>query len=98
MSNGASLIVNEARLRQAAEDIESAIKSMDGALDDAENSARPLISTWQGTARTAYDARQQKWTQAANDLTTMLRDVKKAVIETADRFRATEDGNTALFE
>jgi WXG100 family type VII secretion target len=95
--SGDAIVIDEIKLRNAADDIEKAIKAMDRGLDDAEEAARPLVETWQGAAKDAYHARQAKWTQASGDLTAMLRDVKKAVIDTADRFRATEDGNVNMF-
>ncbi|HCT80330.1 MAG TPA: WXG100 family type VII secretion target, partial [Micromonosporaceae bacterium] len=58
---------------------------------------QPLVSTWDGSAREAYQQRQQKWTQAANDLSTMLRDIKKAVEESASQYQQTENKNAALF-
>ncbi|WP_020526050.1 WXG100 family type VII secretion target [Catelliglobosispora koreensis] len=92
-----SIIVDEFKLRDAATDIENAIKAMDKALDDANDTARPLVDSWTGAAKDAYEARQAKWTQAAGDITVMLRDIKNAVIDTADRFKQTEDGNVAMF-
>jgi early secretory antigenic target protein ESAT-6 len=91
------LVVNFAALHQAAGDIQNAINSMDSQLQEADSTAAPLVSTWDGEAKAAYQQRQQKWTQAANDLTTMLRDIKKAVEESAAHFQDTEHRNTNLF-
>jgi WXG100 family type VII secretion target len=91
------LVVNFAALHTAAGDIQSAINSMDSQLHEAESTAAPLVSTWDGAAKEAYQQRQQKWTQAANDLKTMLGEIKKAVEESAAHFQDTEHRNTNLF-
>jgi len=65
------LVVNFAALHQAAGDIQNAINSMESQLHEADSTAAPLVSTWDGEAKAAYQQRQQKWTQAANDLTTL---------------------------
>jgi ESAT-6 family protein len=91
------LVVNFAALHTAAGDIQNAINSMRSQLDEAENTAKPLVSTWDGDARHAYEQRHQKWTQAANDLATMLSDIKKAVEESAAHFQDTEHRNTNMF-
>jgi WXG100 family type VII secretion target len=91
------LVVNFAALHQAAADIQNAIKTMESQLHEADNTAKPLVSTWDGDAKHAYEARQQTWTQAANDLAMMLGDIKKAVEESAAHFADTEHRNTNLF-
>jgi WXG100 family type VII secretion target len=96
MSDG-TLVVNFIALQTAAGDIQSAIASMNNQLADAEQTAAPLVSTWEGSAREAYQARQATWTKAANDLATMLGDIKRAVEQSADQYQATETRNTNLF-
>jgi early secretory antigenic target protein ESAT-6 len=91
------LVVNFAALHQAAGDIQNAISSMESQLHEAESTAQPLVASWDGDAKEAYQQRQQKWTQAANDLGTMLRDIKKAVEESASHYQDTEHRNTNLF-
>lgn len=92
------LVVNFAALQQASLDINNAINSMRTQLDDANDSAKPLVSTWDGGARDAYQQRQDAWTRAANDLTAMLTEIKKAVDESASQYQQTEDRNTRLFQ
>lgn len=95
--SGDRLVVNFTALQTAAGDIQNAINAMESQLGEAEQTAQPLVSTWDGSAREAYQQRQQKWTQAANDLSTMLRDIKKAVEESASQYQQTENKNAALF-
>src|SRR6266542_473633 len=97
MANDGQLLVNFAALQKAADDIGSAIGKMRSTLSDLENAARPLISDWEGGAQQAYNARQQKWRQAADDLANILNSVKGAVMDSAHDSAATEKSNTALF-
>src|SRR6266511_2682285 len=97
MANDGQLLVNFAALQKAADDIGSAIGKMRSTLSDVENAARPLISDWEGCAQQTYNARQQKWRQAADDLPNILNSVKGAVIFFFNDTATTEKSNTALF-
>jgi len=92
------LVVNFPALQQAAQDINNAINTMEQQLSDCESAAQPLVSTWEGQAQEAYQDRQRKWRQAAADLTTMLREVKGAVEESASQYQQTETRNANLFQ
>jgi 6 kDa early secretory antigenic target len=91
------LVVNFTALQMAAGDIHNAINTMENQLAEAEQVAAPLVASWSGAAREAYQARQAQWTKAANDLSTMLRDIKMAVEKSAENYQATEQRNTNLF-
>ncbi|MBV1851949.1 WXG100 family type VII secretion target [Catellatospora tritici] len=91
------LVVDFQALHSASEHIQKAINSLDSHLDQLESDAKPLISTWSGSAQAAYHERQHKWRNAANDLSAMLRDIKGAVDEAAVQFKDAEDRNTRLF-
>jgi len=95
---GDKLLVNFGALQQAAADINTAINTMENQLSDCEQAAQPLISTWEGSAQEAYHVRQQRWRQAAGDLTQMMREIKAAVEDSAQNFQQTEDRNRAMFE
>ncbi len=91
------LVVNFTALTTAAGDIQNAINTMNSQLDEAEATAAPLVASWAGQAQESYQARQQVWTKAANDLTTMLMDIKRAVENSADQYQQTEQRNANLF-
>jgi 6 kDa early secretory antigenic target len=97
MSGGETLVVNFAALQQASADIQHALGALDTQLSQLERDAAPLVATWDGEARQAYDARQATWRRAAGDLATMLRDIKMAVEESAADYQATEKRNTSMF-
>ena len=91
------LVVNFPALQQAAGDINNAVNTMESTLSDAEAAAAPLIQTWEGQAQEAYHARQTQWRQAAGALTTMLREIKSAVEQSASEYQAAETRNANLF-
>lgn len=95
--NDEMLVVNFAALEQASVDIQTALGQLESQLDQLERDAAPLVATWGGDAKQAYDARQTKWRTAAADLAAMLRDIKVALDDSAADYRSTEQRNTNLF-
>lgn len=91
------LVVNFAALQQASADIQKALTTLESQLDQLEKDAAPLVSTWQGNAQEAYAQRQTKWRQGAQDLSNMLRDIKRALDDSASDYMSTEKKNTGLF-
>jgi WXG100 family type VII secretion target len=92
------LVVNFAALHRAGADIDTALGALATQLDELERDAAPLVATWDGPARRAYDARQARWRAAAGDLSGMLRDIKIALAESAADYEHTEHRNALLFE
>ena len=91
------LVVNFAALEQASADIAHAVGRLEAQLSQLEQDARPLVATWSGEARAAYDARQMRWRQAAADLTVMLQEIKIAIDDSAADYLATENRNASMF-
>jgi early secretory antigenic target protein ESAT-6 len=91
------LYVNFAAMEQASADIQGAITFMENELGTLESDAAPLVATWGGDARAAYDERQARWRAAAANLTTMLRDIRRALDESAVDYATTERHNAGLF-
>jgi WXG100 family type VII secretion target len=97
MSDGV-LVVQFAALQNASGHIQAALSKMQSELSQLESDAAPLVESWQGDAKAAYDARQHAWRTAAQDLANILRDIKAAVDESAADYQSTESRNRALFE
>ncbi len=97
MASTDSLVVDFAAMQQAAADIQSAISKLASDLDQLNSDAQPLVSTWSGAAQQAYFQRQTTWTNAANDLTQILRAIQRALVESTSDYSATERANTSLF-
>lgn len=93
-----ALVVNFAAMHTASGDIQTAIKTLNEHLAQLERDVAPLVSTWDGDARTAYGARQRQWRTAATELSAMLTDIKKALDDSAQDYRNTENRNVRLFE
>jgi WXG100 family type VII secretion target len=91
------LVVDFAAMQQAAADIQSAINKLTSDLDQLNSDAQPLVSIWSGDAQAAYHQRQQTWTNAANDLAQMLRDIQKALVDSTADYHSTENSNKQLF-
>jgi 6 kDa early secretory antigenic target len=92
------LVVNFAALQQASADIQGALNALTSQIAELERDAAPLVATWDGAAREAYDVRQARWRAAADDLSRILRDIKVALDDSAADYQQTEHRNTSLFQ
>lgn len=93
-----TLIVNFAAMRVAGEHIEAAISTLNDQLGQLERDVAPLVGTWDGEAKAAYEIRQRQWRLAAGELATMLTEIKRALHDSAQDYRDTEHRNVRLFE
>ncbi|MGC4886336.1 WXG100 family type VII secretion target [Micromonospora sp. DT227] len=91
------LVVNFAALQQAGADIQRALTTLESQLGQLERDAAPLVASWNGEAREAYEQRQSRWRAASQDMQAMLRDIKLAVEESAADYLDTEKRNANLF-
>jgi 6 kDa early secretory antigenic target len=96
--NDGVLVVSFPALQQASADIQKALSTLDSQLGQLERDAAPLVSSWDGDAKQAYEQRQSRWRSASQDLQAMLRDIKVAVDESAADYQSTERRNTNLFQ
>jgi WXG100 family type VII secretion target len=96
--NDGVLVVSFPALQQASADIQKALSTLDSQLGQLERDAAPLVSSWDGDAKQAYEQRQSRWRTASQDLQAMLRDIKAAVDESAADYQSTERRNTNLFQ
>jgi 6 kDa early secretory antigenic target len=97
MTDG-TLLVNFGALMQAASDIDKAIKTLQSQLSQLDSDARPLVSTWSGSAMQAYSERQARWTSASEDLQHILQSIKAAVHESAQDYQHTERQAQSRFQ
>jgi WXG100 family type VII secretion target len=92
------LVVSFPALQQASADIQKALSTLDSELAQLERDAAPLVATWDGEAKQAYEQRQAKWRSASQELQSILRDIKVAVDDSAADYLSTEKKNTNLFQ
>ena len=97
MLNDDTLVVNFAALQKASGDIQHALNDLESQLGQLERDAAPLVASWDGAAREAYDGHQRAWRQRAADLSVMLRTIKQALDDSAVDYQNTEARNTRLF-
>jgi 6 kDa early secretory antigenic target len=96
--NDGVLVVTFPALQQASADIQKALSTLESQLSQLERDAAPLVATWSGEAKQAYDQRQARWRAASQDLQNMLREIKIAVDDSAADYLSTEKKNTSLFQ
>lgn len=96
--NDGVLVVTFPALQQASADIQKALSTIETQLGQLERDAAPLVATWSGEAKQAYDQRQARWRSASQDLQSMLREIKLAVDDSAADYLSTEKKNTSLFQ
>jgi early secretory antigenic target protein ESAT-6 len=96
--NDGMLLVNFGALQQGSADIQKALNELQSQLGQLDRDAAPLVATWNGAAQQAYAERQRKWTSAADDLATILRNIKIAVEESAADYQRTESQAQKRFE
>lgn len=92
-----ALVVNFAALQAASGHIQQAISTIDTQLAQLEADATPLVQSWTGEAREAYQSRQIAWRQASTELSTMLYEIKRALDDSAADYADTERRNANLF-
>ncbi len=98
MAQSDQLVVDFAAMHQAAADIQNAINKLSSDLEQLDADAKSLLPSWSGDAQAAYHQRQQVWTNAANDLSQMLRSIQKALVDSTSDYHTTEMTNKSLFQ
>ena len=88
------VLVTFAALAEAAQQIQSTYNNLNTKLTDLENTLKPVVSTWTGSASENYQVQQQKWNQAQTDLNTVLQAIGKAVEAAHDAYTSTETANS----
>ncbi|MET8148613.1 WXG100 family type VII secretion target [Actinoplanes sp. NPDC049668] len=89
---------NFPQLSMGADKCGSAVKNMTAELDTLTQGLQPMLSSWDGDARTAYFQRQKEWDAAAGDIRDLLTRIEKALRESAIKMQARESANKAKFD
>lgn len=92
-----NLVVDFGQLQATSQHIQTAMINLDAQLTQLERDAEPLVHSWGGEAKLAYQDRQSTWRQAAGELTLMLGQIKRALDESVLDYQATEQANANLF-
>jgi early secretory antigenic target protein ESAT-6 len=97
MTETGRLSVNFVRLLETSSHIHATIGALNTQLDQLESEAAPLVATWSGDAKQAYQERQATWRQASAELVTMLQAIKRGLDDSIADYQSTEKSNVGLF-
>jgi early secretory antigenic target protein ESAT-6 len=92
------LRVNHAGLDTAAEDLATAVKSIDDRLNRLESELAPLRSDWTGNAQNAYEVAKAKWDGAMQDMRNLLQDTSNTVHQSNAEYKAADQRGAASFD
>jgi WXG100 family type VII secretion target len=87
------LRVEHAALDQAAQDLSTAVRAIDGRMNDLENELRNLQNDWTGQAKGQYEISKQRWNTAIYEMLTVLGQTSTSVTQSnADYIAADQRG------
>ena len=98
MSGNPSVLVTFAALAEAAQSIQRTSANLNTKLADLKSELGPVVAQWTGTASENYQAQQQKWDQAQEDLNNVLQAIGKAVESAHDAYTQTESANAGSWQ
>jgi len=75
------LLVDHAALDQAAQDLSTAVRDIDGRMNQLEDELRPLQSDWTGRAKDQYAISKQRWNTAIYEMLTVLGQTSSSVTQ-----------------
>ncbi|HEX6345449.1 WXG100 family type VII secretion target [Umezawaea sp.] len=78
-----------------ASDIGNQASTLQSTLENLKSRIDPVIAQWEGSTSGAYQASQNKWNQAAEDLQQVLAQIGTAVRAAGEAFQQGEQQNTA---
>ena len=92
------LRVNHAGLDTAAEDMYRTVKDIDDRLNRLEQELAPLRSDWTGNAQQAYTTAKAKWDGAIQEMTQLLDETSKTVMQSNAEYQAADQRGAASFD
>lgn len=94
----AGIVVNYATIIRAGEDCDSTGADLQQQFDHLKDSLKPLITTWSGGAKDAYEQAQRTWDQSFEDLKQVLAQIGSALPQIAEGYKNTDKGASDLFQ
>ena len=89
--------VNFEQLGQAADDLHQTSTKIQQELDQLEQFLKPLVATWEGSAQQAYQAAQDEWDKAAQNMQETTAKMGMTVNTVKERYQAGEKSNASKF-
>ena len=88
---------NFAGIEGGAGQIQGAVQTTQGLLDEGKSSLAKLAAAWGGSGSEAYQAVQQRWDQASAELNDSLKNLAARITEAGQAMAQTESGVTGMF-
>jgi early secretory antigenic target protein ESAT-6 len=88
---------NFAGIEGGASEIQGAVGTTAGLLDEGKGSLAALAATWGGSGSEAYQAVQMRWDSTSNELNSALQNLASTISEAGSTMAQTEAGVTGMF-
>lgn len=88
---------NFAGIEGGASDLQAAVQTTHGLLDEGRGSLTTLMSVWVGSGSEAYQAIQTRWDRTATELNDALQNLANTISEAGQAMAHTEAGVTGMF-
>lgn len=88
---------NFAGIEGGAGEVNSAVGTTAGLLDEGKGSLAALASVWGGSGSEAYQAVQMRWDSTSNELNSALQNLAQTINEASATMAQTESGVTGMF-
>ncbi len=92
-----SIVVDYATIHRAAEDCTNTTKALEHAFNQLKDDLKPLVNSWDGSAKIQYDHAQTQWDQKFDDLRQLLAQIASALPQIADGYQSTDNKVQGLF-
>jgi early secretory antigenic target protein ESAT-6 len=88
---------NFAGIEGGSSDIQGAVATTHGLLDEGKASLGALASVWGGTGSEAYQGVQQRWDSTSAELNSALQNLAQTISAASETMAQTEAGVTGMF-
>jgi 6 kDa early secretory antigenic target len=88
---------NFAGIEGGSSDIQGAVQTTHGLLDEGKGSLTSLAAVWGGSGSEAYQAVQQRWDNTSAELNSALQNLALTISEAGQTMGQTEAGVTGMF-
>jgi early secretory antigenic target protein ESAT-6 len=88
---------NFAGIEGGSSEIQGAVSTTHGLLDEGKGSLAALASVWGGSGSESYQAVQQRWDSTSAELNSALQNLAQTISEASSSMQGTESAVTGMF-
>jgi len=88
---------NFAGIEGGSSEIQGAVSTTQGLLDEGKGSLGALAAVWGGSSSEAYQAVQQRWDGTSAELNSALQNLAQTISEASSSMQGTESAVTGMF-